>query len=59
MLDAPLPYIIGVTTKVWEEYCRVRIDELPDEIVILDIDKDRFNKKLDLIELPEKTGKTI
>ena len=35
-LEAPFPYIIGVSRKVWDDWCVMR--EFPDEIIIFDID---------------------
>ena len=35
-LEAPFPFIIGVSRKIWENQCLVR--ELPDDIIIFDID---------------------
>lgn len=35
-LEAPFPYIIGVSKKIWEDQCIIR--ELPDDIIIYDID---------------------
>jgi hypothetical protein len=35
-LDAPFPYIIGVSRKVWEDHCVMR--EFPDDVIIFDID---------------------
>ena len=36
-LDAPFPYIIGVSKKVWLEHCVMR--EFSDDLIIFDIDK--------------------
>lgn len=35
-LEAPFPYIIGVSRKIWEDQCVMR--EYPDDIIIFDID---------------------
>lgn len=35
-LEAPFPYIIGVSRKIWEDHCQMR--EYPDDIIIYDID---------------------
>lgn len=35
-LEAPFPYIIGVSRKVWDDWCVMR--EYPDDIIIFDID---------------------
>ena len=36
-LEAPFPYIIGISKKIWEDCCQIR--EFPDDIIIYDIDK--------------------
>jgi hypothetical protein len=36
-LDAPFPYIIGVSKKVWQEHCVMR--EFSDDLIIFDIDR--------------------
>jgi DENN (AEX-3) domain len=48
-LDAPFPYMIGVSRKVWEDHCVMR--EFPDDIIVFDIDN---QEKLNWIreELP-------
>lgn len=35
-LEAPFPYMIGVSRKVWEDHCVMR--EFPDDLIIFDID---------------------
>ncbi len=35
-LDAPFPYIIGVSRKVWDDHCVTR--EAPEDIIVFDID---------------------
>ena len=35
-LEAPFPYIIGVSRKIWEDQCMMR--EFTDDIIIFDID---------------------
>ena len=41
-LDAPFPYIIGVSRTVWENHCVMR--EYPDDVIIFDIDnQERVN----------------
>jgi hypothetical protein len=36
-LEAPFPYIIGVSRKIWEDHCQIR--EFPEDVIIYDIDK--------------------
>ena len=57
-LDAPMPYIIGVSSKVWNSYCSIRVDEVQDT-VIYEIDRDRFRYKEDLVPLTEPAGKIL
>jgi hypothetical protein len=39
-LEAPFPFIIGVSHDVWETYCATR--EYPDDIIIFDIDNQKL-----------------
>jgi hypothetical protein len=39
-LEAPFPYIIGVSNDVWEIHCATR--EYPDDIIIFDIDNQKL-----------------
>ncbi len=52
-LDAPFPYIIGVSRKVWEDHCVMR--EFPEDVIIYDIDnQERLNWiKEELPPLPQ------
>ncbi len=52
-LDAPFPYIIGVSRKVWEDHCVMR--EFPDDVIIFDIDnQERLNwVREELPQLPQ------
>lgn len=43
-LEAPFPYIIGISRKVWEDHCQMR--EYPDDIIIYDIDQDNMLNKV-------------
>jgi hypothetical protein len=43
-LEAPFPYIIGVSRKIWEDHCQMR--EFPDDIIIYDIDNDKMLNKV-------------
>jgi hypothetical protein len=52
-LEAPFPYIIGVSRKVWEDHCVMR--ESPDDIIIYDIDNQELLNKVreELPPLPQ------
>lgn len=39
-LEAPFPYIIGVSRRVWDDWCVMR--EYPDDIIIFDIDNSKL-----------------
>jgi hypothetical protein len=43
-LDAPFPYLIGVSRKVWEDHCVMREINDTGEVIIFDIDRqERLN----------------
>ena len=58
-LEAPFPYIIGVSKKIWEDICSIR--EYPDDIIIYDIDKQHLVRPLkeDLPPLPEPQASSV
>lgn len=35
-LEAPFPYIIGVSRKIWEDHCLMR--EYPEDMIVFDLD---------------------
>lgn len=35
-LEAPIPYLIGVSRQIWNDYCVMK--EFPDDVIIFDID---------------------
>ena len=37
-LDAPFPYVIGVSKRVWEDHC-CAMREFPEDVIIFDIDR--------------------
>jgi len=54
-LEAPFPYLIGVSRKIWEEYCSLR--ELQDDVIILDLDNNKILKyKENMPDLPYPYG---
>jgi hypothetical protein len=58
-LDAPFPYIIGVSRKVWDDHCVTR--EAPDDIIVFDIDhQEKLNwVKDELPNLPQPQAKIL
>ena len=56
MLDAPVPFLIGVSTETWDQICTIK--EFPDDIIIFDLETQerKFIPKLDLPELPRPYG---
>lgn len=52
-LDAPFPYIVGVTREVWTTIQETKWDGLCEEIVAFDIDYGRIFKKEKLPDFPE------
>lgn len=52
MLDAPFPFIIGVSTSTWEDICTLK--DYPEEIYVFDLEAQerRFISKFEIPELP-------
>ena len=52
MLDAPFPFLIGVSTAMWDEICTLK--DYPEEIIIFDLDSQerRVIPKFELPVLP-------
>jgi hypothetical protein len=36
-LDAPFPFIVGVTKKLWTEICQNRWERLDEDVVVFDL----------------------
>lgn len=53
MLDAPFPFLIGVSTAVWEDICTLK--DYPEDIYIFDLESQerRFISKVEIPELPQ------
>lgn len=60
-LEAPVPYLIGVSTHTWEHIARVM--EYPDDIIIFDLESQERRKFLssanDLPPLPHPYGEEL
>eukprot|EP00347_Sterkiella_histriomuscorum_P017091 403350703 len=58
-LEAPFPYIIGVSRKVWDDWCVMR--EFPDEIIIFDIDNQKLLNQVreELPPLPQPQASVL
>jgi DENN (AEX-3) domain len=45
-LEAPFPYLIGVSRRVWEDYCVMREINDTGDVIIFDIDRqERLNNQ--------------
>ena len=55
-LDAPLPYLVGVSTQTWEQICSIK--EYPEDIIIFDLESQerKLVTKIDVPELPKPHG---
>jgi hypothetical protein len=53
-LDAPFPYVIGVSKRVWDDHC-CSLREFPDDLIIFDVDRqERLNwVREEIPELPQ------
>jgi len=58
-LEAPFPYIIGVSRRIWENQCLMR--ELPDDIIVYDIDNQELLSTVreELPPLPEPQASVL
>ena len=56
MLDAPFPFLIGVSTATWDNICTLK--DFSEEIFIFDLESQerRFISKYELPELPKPQG---
>ena len=39
-IEAPVPYIIGVSRKIWSECCVTRSEELAADVIVFEMDRD-------------------
>lgn len=55
-LDAPVPYLIGVSKSTWDEIGQIK--EYPEDIIIFDLETQerKFIPKFDIPELPTPFG---
>jgi hypothetical protein len=56
LLDAPFPFLIGISEETWEYVNTVK--EFPDDIIIFDLETQerKFIPKFDIPELPKPYG---
>ena len=52
-IDAPIPYIVGISRSVWKEMDKAKKQALEQEIIIYDIDKKKLKCCHPLPTLPE------
>lgn len=56
-IDAPMPFIMGVPLKLWKAMKKQR--EMPPDIIVFNIDKNKVVCKEDLPELPPKAAESV
>jgi hypothetical protein len=52
-LDSPVPYIIGVSEKIWNKISMTKWNEISDDTVAFHIDTGLLMTKIDMPEGPE------
>ncbi len=58
-IDAPIPYIVGVSRTVWKEIKRQKGANLPSDVAMYDIDKKRMKYDEPLPNMPEDAVKNV
>ena len=38
-LEAPFPYVIGISRKIWEDHCVMREYPVDSDMIVFDLDK--------------------
>lgn len=59
MLDAPFPFIIGVSTSTWEDICTLK--DFPEELYVFDLESQgrRNIQRFEIPELPQPQGDSL
>ena len=57
-IDAPMPFIMGVPKHLWKKIKEQR-DNIPSDIIVLDIDKNKLMYNEQLPELPPKAAESV
>jgi len=52
-LDTPLPFVIGISTKVWNQIFMSKWNEVSDDTIAYDFDTELLMTKLDIPSPPE------
>jgi hypothetical protein len=52
-LDTPLPYLIGISSNVWNKIFFSKWNEVSDDTIAFDIDTELLMTKVDLPNPPE------
>lgn len=52
-LDMPLPFVIGISTKVWNQIFMSKWNEVSDDTIAFDLDTELLMTKLDIPSPPE------
>ena len=58
-IEAPVPYIIGVSRKIWIECCLTRSEELASDVIVFEVDKDYMHVKEAMPPLPQPFGEHL
>lgn len=53
LLDLPTPYVIGISSSLWNKIFTKKWNELYEDTVAFDVDTEFLNTKLDIIDKPE------
>lgn len=52
-LDTPLPYLIGISSTIWNKIFITKWNEVSDDTIALDIDTELLMTKVDIPNPPE------
>lgn len=52
-LDIPMPYLIGISSNIWNKIFMNKWHELSDDTVAFDLDTEDLMPKLEIIDKPE------
>lgn len=52
-LDIPMPYIIGISSSIWNKIFMTKWNELSDDTVAFDLDTEDLMPKFEIVDKPE------
>ena len=58
-IDAPMPFIMGVPRSIWKDIKRQRSDNIPSDIIIFDLDKNKLTCNEQVPDLPPKAAESV